>query len=939
MRAESSLTTDRRAHVQGMVETEMTACASGDLVGRELEVQVLRDLVSRVHERGSALILRGQAGVGKSVLLAAASSEAESHGMEVWRVSSSPAEADLPMAGLHQILRPFLERTHELAPPYREVLLPNIGGDGLAGNGFIVAIATLELFATVTTEAPLLVTVDDAHWLDRETAEVLGFVSRRLGPDRVVLLMTVREGYQTDLLNFGIPELDVRPLDANSSASLLAARHPGLSPELRAQILAEAAGNPLGLVELPVPEQLDAREFGRPDRLPTTKQLCNTFAGHFLHLPLATRALLLVAALDDHAKLNEILAAASLIGDGRDATVADLAPAIGSGLVEYDADRLIFRHPLTPAAIYDLSSADSRRRAHAALATVLVTDRDRRAWHRAASITCPDEAVANELETTAISSLANNRPRMLVEALERAAVLSLDPALRQRRLLRAAECALDVGQRCRAKRLLREIRPDDCSAIDLARVRLVRDMIVAGLIADAYTIDSLIDAAAHAASAGERDLGLRLLRAAAGRSWWAGLAPEVRIGISTAARSVAKGQEDPALMSVLAMSDPEGSNGALRRLALRTPPTAGEPETAFALGTALHFFGAFDRSASYLAEAIPELRRQGRMWLLPEALALQARNGIYVSDLSTAAANAEEAVLLARNLRQPVWEAMGTNTVAIVHALRGETTDAESFLAIAESIAVPIGARAVLTDAQLTRAIIALSAGNYGEAFEHLQRTFDPDDPAHHYLRSAWRLGELAEAAVHAGRVDEARAHLVTVSRIADETAPKRLRMGLVYAGVLLANNDEAETLFEEALDQDLTSWPLYRARLLLQYGMWLRRRRKINQARMPLRAARDSFAALGATVWERRARQELRASREKQHNGPEARYELTDQELLIAEMAAKGLSNRDIGKCLYISPRTVGSHLYRIFPKLGVASRSQLSMALANRQVIEVAS
>jgi ATP/maltotriose-dependent transcriptional regulator MalT len=308
--------------------------------------------------------------------------------------------------------------------------------------------------------------------------------------------------------------------------------------------------------------------------------------------------------------------------------------------------------------------------------------------------------------------------------------------------------------------------------------------------------------------------------------------------------------------------------------------------------------------------------------------------------LSAAEVIAEEAVLIARDLGQPLWEAMGATTLSVVHAFRGDEREAESFVADAESIAVPIAARALLADAQLARAIIALSTGCYEEAFEHLQRTFDPHDPAYHHLRSVWRIGEFAEAAVHAGRVDEARRQLLSVSQTsADTGSSSRLGVGLLYARALLADDDQAEAAFEAALDEDLTSWPLYRARLLLQYGMWLRRRRKISQARMPLRAARDSLGALGATAWAERARQELRASRETQHSRPEARLELTEQELQIARMAAQGLSNREIAQRLYISPRTVGSHLYKIFPKLGVASRSHLSMVLADREYTVVAS
>jgi ATP/maltotriose-dependent transcriptional regulator MalT len=283
---------------------------------------------------------------------------------------------------------------------------------------------------------------------------------------------------------------------------------------------------------------------------------------------------------------------------------------------------------------------------------------------------------------------------------------------------------------------------------------------------------------------------------------------------------------------------------------------------------------------------------------------------------------------------------MGATTLSVVHAFRGDEREAESLVADAEGVAVSIGARALLADAQFARATIAFSGGRYDEAFEHLQRTFDPHDPAYHHLRSAWRIGEFAEAAVHSGHLDEARHQLALVSQTsAGKRLPSRLGVGLMYAQALLADDDEAEAVFEAALDEDLASWPLYRARLLLQYGMWLRRRRKISQARMPLRAARDSLAALGATAWMERARQELRASRETQHNGPEARLDLTEQELQIAAMAAQGLSNREIAQRLYISPRTVGSHLYRIFPKLGVTSRTHLSMVLGNGESTEVAS
>ena len=922
------------------VNTNQTILAE-TLIGREREIHTLMGLVRQVDVRGTALILRGHAGVGKSVLLAAASDHAASLGMHVWTVSGVPAETGVPLAGLHQILRPLLEGVHELAQPHREVLLTSFGvGERSAWDGFVIAIATLELFGAAAREAPLVISVDDAHWLDRETAEVLGFVSRRIGSDRVVLLMTVGEGYPSGLLNFRIPELQVGPLDEKSSSVLLSSRAPDLSPELHTRVVEEAAGNPTALVELASSAESGVWEFGRPDRLATSKRLRTAFAERFLHLPPPTRALLLVASIDDHTSLNEILSAAALMGGGCQATIEDLSPAVDSGLVEHDTTRVLFRHPLTPAMIYDVSSADARRRAHASLATVLIDEPSRRSWHRAASITPPDEAVGNELETAVMNSNGNNRQSMTIAALERAADLSPDPAVRQRRLLRAAEWALDLGQRSRVDRLLSTMNPDDCGTLDKTRMRLLRDLVSPGFVRDPQAVDSLVEAATQAGSAGEREVAVRLLRAAATRTWWADPGPEMRSRVVAAARRIAATDNEPALLSVLAMCDPEQGNEALRAVTSRTLPTLCDGETGFALGAALHYTGVFDRSAAYLAEAIPELRRQGLTWLLPEALAIQSWNRIYVAYLSAAELVAEEAVLVARELGQPMWEAMGATTLSVVHAFRGDEREAESFVADAESVAVPIGARALLADAQFARATIAFSGGRYDEAFEQLQRTFDPNDPAYHHLRSAWRIGEFAEAAVHSGHLDEARYQLAQVSQTsAGKRVPSRLGVGLMYARALLADDDDAEAVFEAALDEDLASWPLYRARLLLQYGMWLRRRRKISQARMPLRAARDSLGALGATAWMERARQELRASRETQHNGPEARLELTEQELQIAEMAAQGLSNREIAQRLYISPRTVGSHLYRIFPKLGVTSRTHLSMILGNGESTEVAS
>jgi ATP/maltotriose-dependent transcriptional regulator MalT len=235
----------------------------------------------------------------------------------------------------------------------------------------------------------------------------------------------------------------------------------------------------------------------------------------------------------------------------------------------------------------------------------------------------------------------------------------------------------------------------------------------------------------------------------------------------------------------------------------------------------------------------------------------------------------------------------------------------------------------VLSDIQATRALIALGWGRYDEAFEHLHRTFDPSDPAHHHFRNLWHIGEHIEAAVHTGRVDDTRQQLARAESLARSSLSPRLNVALLYARAQLPGDDTAEDRFATALRADLTEWPFYRARLRLEYGAWLRRQRQITEARTPLRTARDMFDALGAAPWADRARQELRASRETQNRKHEVWIELTEQERQIAALAAEGLSNREIGERLYISHRAVGSHLYRIFPKLGIASRGQLPAAM----------
>jgi DNA-binding NarL/FixJ family response regulator len=267
---------------------------------------------------------------------------------------------------------------------------------------------------------------------------------------------------------------------------------------------------------------------------------------------------------------------------------------------------------------------------------------------------------------------------------------------------------------------------------------------------------------------------------------------------------------------------------------------------------------------------------------------------------------------------------------AILAGLRGDEERAETLAAEAERVGVQYGARAVLSVVQLARGLTALGVGRHDDGYAHLRRMFDPADPAYHRMESCWAIGNLAEAALHSGHRADAEAVLRAIEPLARRTPSPWLHVAIRHARALLASDDEAETLFQAGLEADLTRWPFDRARLLLAYGAWLRRRRRAAESRVPLRTARDCFDALGVRSWSERARQELRASGETSRaRTVEARDQLTAQELQIAHMAAEGMTNREIGQTLYLSHRTVGSHLYRIYPKLGVTSRSMLAAAL----------
>ena len=365
--------------------------------------------------------------------------------------------------------------------------------------------------------------------------------------------------------------------------------------------------------------------------------------------------------------------------------------------------------------------------------------------------------------------------------------------------------------------------------------------------------------------------------------------------------------------------------------ARRVVPRAGDDGRAYRmLSTGALLCGAFELSRDFSAAAATALRSQGRLGLLARVVGAEAWSAIVVGDLSAAIVACDESRRLARETTQPLMYALMSATAAKLAALRGEAAKALALAGEAEEIGLPVGARPVLATALMARGLAALADGRFDEAYGHFRRLHDPADPAFQFSLRLTTLGDLVDAATHCGHTDQLRPVVAELEETAAQTPAPVLHADLRLARALLAADDEAEGLFEAALRADLGPWPLLRSRTQLAYGEWLRRHRRSLESRDHLRAARDMFDALGAIPWGERARRELRAAGEaSRRRDPDARDQLTPHELQIARMAAEGLTNREIGQRLYLSHRTVSSHLHRIFPKLGVASRSELRVAV----------
>jgi DNA-binding CsgD family transcriptional regulator len=905
------------------------------LFGRDGELRVITELIEGAAAAGGALLLRGEAGIGKSVLLAAAVSAGTTVGHDVLRTTGVEAEAELPFAGLHQLLRPLMADAGRLPATQRRALLAAFGAeDGPPPEPFMIALAALNLVSEAAGRRPLVVVADDVQWLDRSTQEVLAFVARRISADPVALVGAIRAGHDGPLLNTGCRVIELAGLADPAARQLVAVSAAELSPADQERILSEGLGNPLALVELPIAWRATAGPATAPTpHLPLTARLERAFGGRLETLPKLTRDALLVAAVDQSGDLAKIQAATSVFA-AVEVTTHAWTPAVDAGLVRLDQSRVTFRHPLVRSGIVQAEPLPRRQEAHAALAAGLADDPYRRSWHRAQSIVGPDDEVAADLEATHHIPLARGAVTAAIWSLQRSAQLTTDSAVRGHRLLLAAEHAFGLGRADLVDHLVTAAGDCVLSAADRARREWLREIFDDGVPGDTERILELCDLARECERTGDRDLAFNLLHSAALRAWWAPAGRAAQDAIVTAANGVPGARDHPRYLATIAVAHPAQQGPAVAAgLSRITPDRDTDPHTLFLLGMAAHAIGHSEAAVAFLSRAERRLRDSGRLGLLIQVLTMQVMDRMELGDWEQAGAAVDEARQLAADAGQPIWDTGSLINRAMVLSLSGDIRQAE---AIADQVEQSAGTRRLhnlLACVQLARGYCRLRSGRAAEAYAQFRRVFDPADVAFHESERIHAVAPLAEAARNAGFTEDARTVLAGLEAAAGPAPVTTLQIHLDYARAVLCPADgDAGPLFTAALSRDLTRWPWHRARLELAYGSWLRRQRRPTASRIPLRAARATFERIGATVWADQAATELRAAGERPTPaGPPGPERLTAQELQVARLATGGLSNREIGEQLYLSPRTVGSILYRLFPKLGITSRNQLAARLGH--------
>jgi DNA-binding CsgD family transcriptional regulator len=908
-----------------------TATATRSLRGRQRERAALGQLLSDVRSGCSrVLVLRGEPGIGKTALLEDLCARADD--VVLVRGAGVESEAELAFAGLHQMCSQMIGEKLDLLPdPQREAIRVAFGESrGGPPNPFLLGLAVLNRLADAAQEQPVLCVVDDAQWLDRATAQTLAFVARHLEAEAVGIVFAVREPIeQLD----GLPELLVSGLAPEDARELLGtALTASVNQAVRERFIAETHGNPLALLELSrglaAAERQDT--FGRPDSRGLWVRLEESFQRRVGDLSAGARMLLLIAAAEPAGDPVLFWRAADLLGVPREA--AD--PLEESGLLQVGV-KVEFRHPLVRSAVYRLAALSARRSVHGALAELTDPERDpdRRAWHLAFAAPGPDEQVAVELERSADRAQARGGYAAEAAFLERALTLTADFDRRAARALAAARARLAAGEPRIARDLLSIADRGPLDELGSAQLRVLRARIAFALGRGGDAPALLLKAARSLEPLdpiGARDTYLD----AASAVWFAGrFAKNTHLrDVAMAAREIAwpdtPGPRD-LLLRVFATLILDGYAAAAplwqqTAAALRYGEFSSRDLGWLVLGTELAVTRWDEDAWDDLSERDLRLAREtGAMDVLPVVLTNRACAHVLAGELAAAASLVEEieVVCAATGIPVPPY-------AAVAAAVFGPPQDAFTLIDATLQAATDHGEGRAVKFIQFQTAILCNALGRYEEAWTAAAAAYE--DPSFY---STEILTDLIESAVRSGWPERA-AGVLGYQREAASAAGTDWVLGVeARCRALLDNGATAERLYRSSIGHlQRTRRPVELARSHLVYGEWLRREGRRIDARQQLRIARELFDAIGAVAFTDRAARELAATGEVVRKRPSAggqRGDLTVREAQIARLAADGLSNREIGEQLFISHRTVGYHLGKVFSKLDLANRAQLHNAL----------
>lgn len=921
------------------MQSVFESASAPSILGRDRELARITDVLDAADGRscagGQVLVLTAEPGAGKSTLVDRSAALAASRGYQVLRVRGGEGETGFGFAGLYQLLRPLLGSVDRLAAPQRDALLAAFGQQAVTGgrqpDPLLIRCAALSLLADAATDRRLLLLVDDAQWLDPGTVEVLAFVARRLDGETMAVLLAAREAALPAWFDRDFAHLAITPLDRADAGMLLDRQPQPPRGQARLRILEQAAGNPLVLIELARAVALTPGSQGADaaESLPLTTRLERIFAADLAGLPQRTRQVLLLAAAAGAAEFSEVLRATPDAGDPQ-----VWLPAEQAGLVRLDSGQVRLRHPLVRSAVYRAASFDERRAAHQALAEALVDDPDRHAWHLAAATLGPDDEVAKALAASAERTRRGSGYAAAAATLERAAALTPDADLRARRLLEAATMAMLGG----CPQWVGELAVKVCATADdpelLAEASIRAGWSLAVTTRHEEALGFLVPVA-QSMVAPAPELAMNALGTAATPAYNVGSA-FYRAELRRLADLVPPQPDEPARVWLRAATEPLADRAwavpALHRTLAEAPEDSLLQLTQ--LGGAAWILDETATAVRILGQVIDHLRRTATAG--GDAVAAQALAfALFESGAwSAARSTAQEAYRIAVEVGAENVVAGSPILRATLLALHGDAAGARRLTETAVAGVDLSCSPSLFVRSCHALGLAAFVEGDHLAAYRQLRAVFSRDfHPVPvHYHASYYYLADLAAAAVRAGQTDDARSVVQVAVRSLGEHRSARLDAVAHRATALLSDPDEAEPHFRAALaDPAGDQWPFERALARLEFGEWLRRRRRVTEARTLLSAALGVFERLDARPWTERAASELRAAGVPTARTEPAHHaaELTPQQLQIAQAAAAGLTNREIGAKLLLSPRTVGFHLHKIFPKLGITTRAQLRDAL----------